>query len=44
MEFVHQQKDLESDKENDQVVTDKQLKWKDNNVHNEEKQTGKTKN
>ena len=44
MEFVHQQKDLESDKENNQVETDQQLKWKDNNVHKGEKQTGETKN
>ena len=40
MEFVHQQKDLESDKENDQVETDKQLEWIDNNPLKTEK-TGK---
>ena len=38
MEIVHQQKDLESDKENDQVETDKQLEWIDNNPL----KTGKT--
>ena len=40
MESVHQQKDLESDKENVQVETDKQLKWIDNNPLKTEK-TGK---
>ena len=40
MESVHQQKDLESDKENVQVETDKQLKWIDNNALKTEK-TGK---
>ena len=40
MEIVHQQKDLESDKENDHVEKDKQLKWIDNNALKTEK-TGK---